>query len=346
MNILFLISRHYYECKMDRCRFLQMEAVGRCNGMQVQMWGKGFPGYDAKATLWTNIQRAFGGTAFDLVHVYKPKDHLGVAACPVPKSVAYNEAWDNRAVIREVVRHDLRLLIFHHANDLQALSTSPRLHRGRTMVHLPHCAEQTIFTSAAQPWETRSIPLLLTGSINPVHYPFRARFAQLIRDGHMPGEIRPKPPGASSGLSATQAQLENYAQQLGRTRCAVVTSSAYHYALAKYAETAMAGCLLVGNVPAELHPTLGQHMVRLDPTMSDAQLVAQVRWWIEHDDQAQALAAANQQVALQHFTMEHYAARFVRAAQDFLDRQRSSDRVTTPSLRGRLQGLTAWWKQR
>jgi hypothetical protein len=82
----------------------------------------------------------------------------------------------------------------------------------------------------------------------------------------------------------------------------------------------MAGCLLVGDVPQELEPTLGQYMVRLEPDMSDDQIIKTVTWWLEHDDQAQAHAAASRQLAREMFTMEVYARRFVRAADDFLAR--------------------------
>lgn len=86
---MFLVSRYYYEQKISRCRFQQMAAVGRCEGGQLTVWGRGGPRYREAAPLYENITREFGARAFDLVHVYKPADHQAVAACPLPKSIDY-----------------------------------------------------------------------------------------------------------------------------------------------------------------------------------------------------------------------------------------------------------------
>jgi hypothetical protein len=319
MNVLFLVSRDYYEQKMSRCRFHQMAAVGRVPGVTVQIWGRGFPDYAPDATLWDNIQRVFGATAFDLVHVYKPGDHQDVAGCPVPKSIDYNEAWDIPWVVKEVTRNDIRLVIFHHHNDWQALRSHPRLYRRRLLTHVPHGAERAIFAPVAQPWEARSVPILLTGALKARHYPLRVRCAELIQAGRLPGEVRSHPGYRTSGVKETEAQFADYARHLGRSRIALVLGITHQYALAKYPEAAMAGCLLIGDIPPELEPTLGQYMVRLTPAMSDDDIVAQVGWWLEHDEAAQARAAASQQLALEQFTMEHYAAQFVQVARRFLE---------------------------
>ena len=129
------------------------------------VWGKGFPDYDDDAPLYDNIKRVFGATAFDLVYVYKPADHKGVAACPIPKSISYNEAWNHKATIKEVLRHDVRLVIFHHANDLAILKRRWPFCNGRVLVHIPHCAERAIFEPTARPWQDRTVSVLLTGSL-------------------------------------------------------------------------------------------------------------------------------------------------------------------------------------
>ena len=344
MNILFLVSRNYHEQKMSRCRFHQMEAVGRSAGVHLTVWGAGFPEYRDRETLAANIQRTFGPTAFDLIHVYRPDDHLDVAGCPIPKSIDYNEAWDRKAVAREILQHDIRLVIFHHANDLQAFLGHGRLTRDRHLAHIPHGAERAIFAPAAQPWEERSIPALLTGALRPDVYPLRARCADLIRGGRLPGEIRAHPGYRTTGDAATRDQFVDYAQHLGRSRLALVLGITYNYALAKYPEAAMAGCLLVGDVPDELVPTLGQHMVRLQPEMSDAQIVQTVTWWLEHDTVARERAAASQQLAFTRYTMEHYADRFVRVVQEFLtaEAQRHHQPVGPRRLRARSQAVAAW----
>ena len=66
----------------------------------------------------------------------------------------------------------------------------------------------------------------------------------------------------------------------------------------------------------------------IESDMPDEQIIQEVHWWIAHDDEAQALAAASQRLALSMFTMERYAEEFVRAARDFLDQERQRRRST------------------
>ena len=193
MNVLFLVSYTYYEQKMSRDRFQQMAAVGRQAGASTMVWGKGFPDYDDDAPLYDNIKRVFGATAFDLVYVYKPADHKGVAACPIPKSISYNEAWNHKATIKEVLRHDVRLVIFHHANDLAILKRRWPFCNGRVLVHIPHCAERAIFEPTARPWQDRTVSVLLTGSLGYKFYPLRTRCAQFIQAGRLPWRNPPAP---------------------------------------------------------------------------------------------------------------------------------------------------------
>jgi hypothetical protein len=338
MHILFLVSRHYYEQKMSRCRFHQMAAVGRYEGMQVTVWGNGFPHYDEAAPLHENITRQFGATAVDLVHVYKPGEHKAVAACPLPKSIDYNEAWDRQATMKEIVQNDIRLIVFHHQNDLAAWHRRTRLSHGRLLIYIPHAAERAIFAPAARPWPQRTVPVLLTGSLGSKFYPLRTRCAELMRSGRLPGELRPHPGYRTQTAADTRDQFVDYAQHLGRSRIALVCGIKFDYALAKYPEAAMAGCLLIGDVPRELHHTLGRYMVQIDPDMPDGQIVKEIQWWVEHDDEARELAAAGQKLALSEFTMERYAEQFVRTARAFLDRERQYQHVVGPRWReGRLQ---------
>lgn len=343
MNILFLVSRSYYEQKMSRCRFHQLDAVGRHPGVSVQMWGNGFVNYDSDAPLSANIRRMFGITAFDLVHVYKPGEHKDVARCPLPKSIDYNEAWDQKAVLKEVLQNDLRLLIFHHENDWQNWSGEPRLATGRTLLHIPHAAERSIFAPAALPWAERTVPIVLTGRLNPHFYPLRSRCAALIQAGRLPGEVRSHPGYHATNAVGTAQQFVDYAKHLGRSRLALTLGITYRYALAKYPEAAMAGCLLIGDVPEELTPTLGRYMVRLEPDMSDDQIVDTVAWWLQNDSAAQERAAESYKLSLKAFTMEHYAERFVQVARDFLHQQtHSKHSSSSPGVSRMIQKVKGW----
>ena len=71
-------------------------------------------------------------------------------------------------------------------------------------------------------------------------------------------------------------QFVDYAQHLGRSRIALVLGIKFDYALAKYPEAAMAGCLLIGDVPRQLHNTLGRYMVGIESDMPDEQIIQEV----------------------------------------------------------------------
>jgi hypothetical protein len=165
-----------------------------------------------------------------------------------------------------------------------------------------------------------------------------------MRAGRLPGEIRPHPGYRTAATEQARDQFVDYAQHLGRSRIALVLGTKFDYALAKYPESAMAGCLLIGDIPTEMHNTLGRYMVQIDPHMPDEQMVKEIRWWMEHDDEAQALAAASQRLALSEFTMERYAEQFVRRAREFLDQARQHQRQVRAICRpGRLRWTLQTW---
>ena len=186
MNVLFLVSYTYYEQKMSRDRFQQMAAVG--HAQERRQWsGERVSDYDDDAPLYDNIKRVFGATAFDLVYVYKPADHKGVAACPIPKSISYNEAWNHKATIKEVLRHDVRLVIFHHANDLAILKRRWPFCNGRVLVHIPHCAEREFLSRPPVPWQDRDGVGIAHGLFRIQFYPLRTTLRS-VHSGRLPGE--------------------------------------------------------------------------------------------------------------------------------------------------------------
>jgi hypothetical protein len=169
-----------------------------------------------------------------------------------------------------------------------------------------------------------------------------------MQAGRLPGEVRSHPGYRTTSVAETSEQFVDYARHLGRSRIALTLGITYRYALAKYPEAAMAGCLLIGDVPEELAPTLGRYMVRLEPDMPDEQIVDTVAWWLENDQAAQEMAAQSYALARSAFTMEHYAERFVQVARAFLDQQRHARGLARPApgVRGAIQKVRGWLPSR
>jgi len=88
-------------------------------------------------------------------------------------------------------------------------------------------------------------------------YPERQNITTLFSRGMLPKgtQIRNHPgywfKEEHKQKQSVEQQTNEYADQLGRAKIVLVTSSAKQYALRKYAEVALSGALLFGNIPGE-----------------------------------------------------------------------------------------------
>ena len=196
----------------------------------------------------------------------------------------------------------------------------------RVVVRTVHTAEPQIFEHSAR--RERDIAVLLTGRMDPDKYAFRRRLARLLpamctsaridaaacvlraHPGYWDQQCSSLASCAERGINKSRSvlQTKDYASQLARARVVLVTSSTYRYPLAKYVEAAMAGALIVGDMPfeQESHRTgVASMVVELAPEMTDAQIVSTVGWWLAHDAERWAKAEQAQQLALSSFTWDH-----------------------------------------
>ena len=261
----------------------------------------------------------------DLVLWYKP---LGTKEVPalvrprelnVPACLRFNEAWwPRRQAMKEAIGSGTELVICHHANDMRQFrpfrAWQPVVH------HIPHCVERSIFAPAAQPQPQRPIPVLLTGKIHKRTYPLRHRLQRLIRSGRVPGEVRVHPSYDMETEAEALAQVQAYADHLGRAKIVVVDSSRYGYPLSKYTEAAMAGALVLGDVPESPPPGFADFVVPIDRRASDRKIVETVSRWLENEPLRSQRAERGRQIVLARYTQEHYAAAWVNAVCEFLGR--------------------------
>lgn len=318
-----------------------MQAVGRHPRVaRFLMWGNGFDGYRDDMTLSENL-RSLGWTP-DLIHVYKPDEHIGVVECTVPKVIDFNEAWwpDGRA-LDEVQRNRIDLVIHHHANDAQAFAGFDG-----PVVHLPHCAERSLFSlcpeESTTPFEARPISCLLTGAVSPDVYPLRARLQSLIDQGFLPGVVRCHPGYRLRDHATCERQFRNYAALLRQTKLVLACTSRYKYALAKLVEAMMSGCAVAGDLPDDplFCKTLGPHVIAIDPRQSDRQIAERIQSWLARPQELSQRAAAGRAAALSAYTTEHYAEWYVATAADML--LESSGRQLIPTqaaARGVRRGI-------
>lgn len=154
---------------------------------------------------------------------------------------------------------------------------------GRVFVHSPQPADPAAFAEASAPLQDahRPITVILTGEADALfpgrdgqwypQYPLRRRLRRLLRSGAVAGWVVRAHPGytqfachsaaectaANVSAATTTAERAAYAAQLGQARIVLVTASAWRYWLRKYAEAALAGALVMGDVPQGMsHPLL------------------------------------------------------------------------------------------
>lgn len=304
MKILYLFPRDLYETKMSVGRILYGTAVSRRPGVELEYWGAGWPGYDESRTLEWNLEVT--GRAPDVLWVYKQDRLREFRHAPWLKLTCFNECW-NEKYIAEADGCDL--VVFRHQVD--HLLWDMRLTATGVMTrHILHGADPEFFVP-----HQKTTDCLLTGVSAPQVYPLRARFEQMLRDGRLPGRIRKHPGYRLRSHAECLNQYRDYADDLGGARISLCCSSKWRYSLAKYMESALAGCAIAGDMPDDelFRSTLGRHMIEIDTSWSDDGICEVIRDWLRHPNELAALAERGRQCVLDNFTTAHYARHLVNA---------------------------------
>ncbi len=317
LNLLVCFPHELWTRKMSPVRRHAVWALERRPDVNVTISGQGWPDWSAQASASDN-RRAVMPDAHAVLW-YKPLGARDVPALVQPKSIGvlavetYNECWwpDNQAA-REVIENGTNLVVCHHANDMPRMALARK--SGCTVVHIPHCAEPTMFQAAARPWAERDIDVLLTGVTGETYYPLRARWQRLVDAGKLPGKVHcHRHPGyRQRGVRECEAAVREYAALLGRAKVHLVCASKFRYPLAKYVEGAMAGCLTVGDMPEQAPPGYEKIVWSVNPSDSDAELVRAVAQATAGNSLG-AFGLAAQAVALERYNMDAYAAAFLAA---------------------------------
>lgn len=307
MNILYLFPRALYESKMSPGRRWYGSAVAKQPGVTLEVWGDGWDGYDSTATVQANLERS--GRRWDALWLYKAEGLPGIADCPVPKFLTFNECWPHvpGLALAEVRACGANLVVHHHASDGHCFSGFD----GR-VVHIPHGAPADIFDTD-RPHAQRSTVCLSSGVASPEIYPLRAKLAALVAEGAVPGRIRRHPGYRLPSIEACDRQALAYAADLQDARVSLCCSSRYRYLLAKITESMLAGCLVVTDAPDDpvYRDLLAPHVVEVSANCSTVQLRDTLLYVLSEPQRMQEMALSGQRAVRQHLTADHYAARLV-----------------------------------
>ncbi len=299
-KVLFLCPRVFHERKLSRPRFYYMEALAR--RVTVAYDGPGFPG-------WVDCPAAVLKHHPDLIVWYKPLDMAGhELIADIPKVLIYNEMYDVSRTEAEITASGTGLVICHHQNDLPRYAHMDARFR---FVHIPHHVNTEVFRPSGKP---KTVDILLAGVQSPDIYPLRARFAALLpKLSHWKTAVHKHPGYRPADPAAHQAA---FAAALSSARIVLTCSSTYGYALAKYAEVMACGSAVGGDVPAERQEWFRDHIIELDLSMTDAEMVDRLDWWLSRPADLAILTMVAQAKTRDTLNTDAWVDRFLAAVKD------------------------------
>jgi hypothetical protein len=300
---------------MDRWFHQMAAAAMRNERIDASLWGEGREGWNASLSLAANLLARFDGPV-DVVHMWWRHtlggggSPLAAGACRV-LSTTYHEIYcANRTIGRCGVHRALdqvNVAFFAYANTVPwALEN---LRADQLYIHEPHGAERALFEHRVD--ALRDIDVLLAGRVE-YFYPLRTKFYDLAVAGSDPPiTVRVHPTYALENASAAEAQAADYAAQLKRAKIVLVCRSTRNFALRKYVEAAMAGALVVGDVPDERMSEFRSWLVEARVDESDAALLERLRWWLAHRTEREARARRGQRLMAALYTYDAVVDRMV-----------------------------------
>lgn len=242
MKILFFVPRDVFQRKMSRVRFHTLRYLSKL--VELVYWGPGWNGYNNLVTLAENL----GDNFFEVIIVYKPiklGDLKGSMIC-----IQYNEMWDIPLTMKEIKDNRLNLIICHHENDMVNYIGAKFPHR-TFFKHIPHCADPDIFycLDGVEGVGERNIDVLLIGSIGR-HYPLRRKMKESLKLFNSKYVVKEfVHPGYLHDDSFTDKYLKDISAEMQNTKICLTCSSTYKYALGKYVEAYMCGCVVASDIP-------------------------------------------------------------------------------------------------
>jgi hypothetical protein len=197
----------------------------------------------------------------------------------------------------------------------QVRALCPRL---KQVFILSHYIDTRIYRDYGLPKEW---DVLLYGNVNRTWYPFRKRLFDLI-PGRIPRTKLVRHP-SYVGYDPNRCGPA-LAQLLNRSRVAVATPSSYDYLVAKYLEISGSRCLVAGQMATQGRAIWGDRYLRLDPSMSDDEIVDRLRQALADADGLATMADAMYREVQGRFSLTTYSEDLLRIAAEILRASRES----------------------
>ncbi|CAF1287789.1 unnamed protein product [Didymodactylos carnosus] len=219
-----------------------------------------------------------------------------------------HECWAYRC-IPDLIDYNVSILLQTYAYEMDLYHKS--VSYNRVIQHSPTSAEPLIFypplTFKNKSVHIRDIDVLVVGALNPFVYPLRTRIAQMIRDKKINGHVHQHPGyfNENNTVEISEKQYRTYAALLHRAKLVIIGATRYYYAISKFSEVALAGCLIISEIPYEREDEFRSYIVELSMNMTDTEIKKIIDYWVTHSQEREQRAAKGQMSVLNRYTWDH-----------------------------------------
>lgn len=321
INVLYVVDRDQYIHKMSRVRFHAIEALSKLTN--VITWGPKWRFFDDSKDLNENIKTL--SKKIDVVICYKPSSVINFEKFDGLKVMTYNEMWDEPYTLNEINHARPDVVICHHENDMHRykkgiykdLSCFFKLH------HIHHSGEKTVFYDRKC---KKDIDVLLCGSIGR-HYPLRKRLHNVMRIITEKSAERSegsyvcstyKHPGYILQDAFTDVYLNDFAENICKSKICITCSSKYKYLLGKLVEIPLCGSVVASDLPDQDHDTFKKTMIVLDDKKTDEELADVLINHLDNPDKLEKIRLSSIK-ASQKWTQEDYAQQLLKIIKSHLN---------------------------
>ena len=285
--------------------------------IKAYLWGEGFPGYSPDLSFRRNLLNKYPGVKFDIVFIQTPpkyrfsdKVYEGLKEMSNDGITVIFRFHECRYGICEphILDTGASIALFAYARDIQFY---PHLSDNVLMAHLPHVIHAPLFNNVSHLSPKRTTPILLTGRLASA-YPLRTRLHKMIESGKIKGARTRKHPtytmaeGDISSVQIIDSQEADYIRSLESAQIVFVTGSRAGLRLIKYGETAVAGALIVGDIPLGSEHEFKNIMVEIKPEYSDKKIVQTVEYYLAHPKERERIVSKARQLFLSKYTTRHF----------------------------------------
>lgn len=270
---------------MSRVRFNAMKKLGEYTNLI--FWGPNWNNYDNSKTIQENIDKM--NYKIDFIICYKPELIKGIDKIKIMKTICYNEMWDENYTLNQINNYCPDFIVCHHENDMKKYQNVnfKDIYSYSKLVHVPHCAEKTIFYDKKQ--NIKNIDVLLCGTVGR-HYPLRQKLREVLKI--MPEEfkcIEYTHPGYIHSDAFTNVYLKDFADVINNSKICVTCTSKYKYRLGKMVEIPMCGSVMCCDVPDQEPDIFNDIMITIDENMTIEEIANKLTFYLRNPDELEKI---------------------------------------------------------